>query len=237
MRMKDEGINLSLPPIPPPVQNVEVTTVTESDDEEPTQSRRQRKIRKELDEVLECGDKVCLRENKELYGMWNGSEFIADEEHFSSLNKLLRYHTMTIMGKNSCGNAWTSYILLRNGYTEYEELDDYFLEEQPVRKSHQLPSSVKSQKSCIKPKKSRKSFGEVFNAGDRVVFRKNYAYYATWSGSELICDGIAFKTLGSLNTHHKQQMGITTSMNAWVYYGLIREGKVQIENLDDYFIE
>jgi hypothetical protein len=242
------GFNLSLPPIKMAEVKTKTDTDTESDDEEPvcetfskqqskSASSRQRKIRKEPEEVLECGDKVCLKEYKELYAVWNGTDFIADDQQFSTLNKVLRYHTMTIMGKNSCGNAWTCYVLLRNGSSEYEELDDYFLEEQPVHKSHQPPSSVKSQKSCIKPKKNRKSFGEVFKAGDRVVFRKNYAYYATWSGSELICDGIAFKTLGSLNTHHKHQMGITTSMNAWVYYGLIREGKVQIENLDDYFIE
>lgn len=105
-------------------------SLTSSISQTPSQKRTKIQIqRKSLDEVLNNGDRLYLKMDNKLYAEWVDGELITQdgENSFKSLSQLLRYHVMTVLGKNSCGNAWTSYDLVREGTLNIEPLDPLFV--------------------------------------------------------------------------------------------------------------
>ena len=105
-------------------------SLTSSISQTPSQKRTKIQIqRKSLDEVLNNGDRLYLKMDNKLYAEWVDGELITQdgENSFKSLSQLLRHHVMTVLGKNSCGNAWTSYDLVREGTLNTEPLDPLFV--------------------------------------------------------------------------------------------------------------
>ena len=105
-------------------------SLTSSISQTPSQKRTKIQIqRKSLDEVLNNGDRLYLKMDNKLYAEWVDGELITQdgENSFKSLSQLLRHHAMTVLGKNSCGNAWTSYDLVREGTLNTEPLDPLFV--------------------------------------------------------------------------------------------------------------
>jgi hypothetical protein len=112
------------------VKKIEPQSLTSSVSETPSQKRTKIQIqRKSLDEVLNNGDRLYLKMANTLYAEWVDGELITQdgEKSFKTLNQLLRYHVMTVLGKNSCGNGWTSYELVREGSIKTEPLDPLFV--------------------------------------------------------------------------------------------------------------
>jgi hypothetical protein len=83
--------------------------------------------RRSLNEVLRNGDKLILTMDRALTAEWVDGKMISNGQEFQTLNQMLRFHTLTCLGKNSCGSGWTSYRLQRAGTTELLMLDPLFV--------------------------------------------------------------------------------------------------------------
>jgi hypothetical protein len=83
--------------------------------------------RRSLKEVLRNGDKLILTMDKAITAEWVDGKLISRQQEFNTLNQMLRFHTMTLLGKNSCGSGWTSYRLQRAGTDELVMLDPLFV--------------------------------------------------------------------------------------------------------------